>query len=103
MIEIIFFILLNGLPLIILIIPLFFIWKKYIGKIYFRIVLGLIVFYIIYWVLPIIFQVGQEPDNLKIGGKSDYGKLRGIISGIVLFTSRDVLPELLFLTQISRC
>jgi hypothetical protein len=64
--EIVFMILLNILPIIVLIIPLFFIWKKTIGKLYFRIILGITVFYIIYWILPIIFQVGQSPDELGI-------------------------------------
>ena len=73
MIDILLIILLNGLPLIALIIPLFFIWKKYIGKVYFRIVLGIMVFYLIYWILPIIFQLGENPDNLRIGGDTDYG------------------------------
>ncbi len=62
--DIFFTILLNGIPLIILIIPLFFIWKKYIGKLYFRIVIGIFVFYLIYWILPILFQIGEEPKRL---------------------------------------
>ena len=65
-IEILFTIYLNALPIIILIIPLFFIWNKTIGKLYFRIVLGIIVFYLIYWILPIIFQVGETPNELVI-------------------------------------
>ncbi len=72
--EIVFMILLNALPIIILIIPLFFIWKKTIGKLYFRIFLGITVFYIIYWILPIIFQVGQTPDELGIP-PSDEGNI----------------------------
>ncbi|MFX1574124.1 MAG: hypothetical protein ACFFB0_15375 [Promethearchaeota archaeon] len=65
-IESFFMIFLNALPLIVLIIPLFFIWKKTIGKLYFRVVLGIVVFYLIYWILPIIFQVGDSPDELAI-------------------------------------
>ncbi|GAG33942.1 unnamed protein product, partial [marine sediment metagenome] len=72
MIEILYIILFNGLPLIILIIPLFFIWKKYLGKVYFRIILGIITFYLVYWILPIIFQLGEEPDNLTVKGDYDY-------------------------------
>ncbi len=64
--EIVFMILLNALPIVILIIPLFFIWKKTIGKLYLRIILGITVFYAIYWILPIIFQVGQTPDELSV-------------------------------------
>ena len=64
--EIIFMLLLNTLPIIVLIIPLFFIWKKTFGKLYFRIVLGIVVFYLIYWILPIIFQVGESPNELVI-------------------------------------
>lgn len=65
-IEIIFMIFLNALPIILLIIPLFFIWKKTIGKLYLRVVLGIIVFYLIYWILPIIFQVGETPNELVV-------------------------------------
>ena len=68
MIEIFFSFFLNGLPLLILIIPLFFIWKKNIGKYYFRIIAGIIIFYLIYWVLPIIFQVGESPNKLVTEG-----------------------------------
>ena len=63
-IESFFMIFLNALPIIVLIIPLFFIWKKTIGKLYFRVVLGIVVFYLIYWILPIIFQVGETPNEL---------------------------------------
>ena len=64
--EIFYSILLNALPLIILIIPLFFIWKKTVGKLHFRIVIGITVFFLIYWVLPIIFQVGETTDELGV-------------------------------------
>lgn len=64
--EILYSILINVLPIIILIIPLFFIWKKTIGKLYFRIVTGIIIFFLIYWVLPLIFQVGEDPDELTL-------------------------------------
>ncbi|MFX1380780.1 MAG: hypothetical protein ACFFA4_16985, partial [Promethearchaeota archaeon] len=64
--EIVFMIYFNALPILILFIPLFFIRKKPIGKLYLRIVLGITVFYIIYWILPIIFQIGETPDELKI-------------------------------------
>ncbi len=65
-IEIVFMIIFNALPIIILAIPLFFIWKKTIGKLYLRIFLGITVFYIIYWILPMIFQVGETPDELGV-------------------------------------
>jgi hypothetical protein len=65
-IEVLFTIFLNAIPLIILIIPLFFIWKKTIGKLYFRIVVGIIVFFLIYWILPIIYQAGDTPDVLSV-------------------------------------
>jgi hypothetical protein len=64
--EIIISILFNILPIIILIIPLLFIRKKTIGKLYFRIVTGIVVFFLIYWVLPIIFQVGVGPKELAL-------------------------------------
>ncbi|MHA2182041.1 MAG: hypothetical protein ACXAAH_11530 [Promethearchaeota archaeon] len=65
-IEVLFTILLNAVPLIILIVPLFFIWKKTVGKLYFRIVAGIVVFFLIYWILPLIYQVGVIPDNLTV-------------------------------------
>ncbi|MEJ2249874.1 MAG: hypothetical protein P8Y70_07860 [Candidatus Lokiarchaeota archaeon] len=67
--EVIFTLLFNGLPLIIIAIPWFFIRKRAIGKLYLRIIVGIIVFYLIYWVLPFIFQLGPEnsPDELALG------------------------------------
>ncbi len=73
-IDIFFTILLNALPLIILIFPLIFIWKKMIGKLYFRIVVGIVVFYLMYWILPIIFQIGEQPNELVID-KGDEGNV----------------------------
>jgi hypothetical protein len=64
--EVIFTILLNALPILLLFIPLFFIWKKTFGKLYLRIILGITVFYAIYWILPIIFQFGETPDELGV-------------------------------------
>ena len=77
-IEILFSILLNVIPIIILIIPLFFIWKKTVGKLYFRIVVGILVFFLIYWILPIIFQVGVGPKELTL----QPGEERNIFLGI---------------------
>jgi hypothetical protein len=65
-IEILFTILLNAIPIIILVIPLFFIWKKTVGKLYFRIVAGILVFFLIYWILPLIYQIGVTPDELTV-------------------------------------
>ena len=77
-IDILFSILLNVIPIIILIIPLFFIWKKTVGKLYFRIVVGILVFFLIYWILPIIFQVGVVPKELTL----QPGEERNIFLGI---------------------
>lgn len=65
-IEILFTILLNAIPIIILFVPLIFIWKKTVGKLYFRIVAGILVFFLIYWILPLIYQVGVTPDVLTL-------------------------------------
>ncbi|MFX1280410.1 MAG: hypothetical protein ACFFA3_13460 [Promethearchaeota archaeon] len=65
-VEIIYTLLLNLLPIIILIIPLAFIWKKLVGKLYFRIVVGILIFFLIYWVFPIIFQITESPDELTV-------------------------------------
>ncbi len=77
--EFIFMILLNALPIIILFIPSFFIWKKTFGKLYLRIILGITVFYVIYWILPIIFQVGQTPDQLQVPPADEGNIAYGIV------------------------
>ncbi|HUW89051.1 MAG TPA: hypothetical protein VMV43_00880 [Candidatus Nanopelagicaceae bacterium] len=66
LVEIVAMFLLNAIPIIILVIPYFFIRKKLAGKIYFRIILGIMIFYLVYWVLPIIFQVGTPPLELEL-------------------------------------
>jgi len=58
-------IILNIIPLLILIIPYLFLRKKFLGKLYLRIYTGILIFYLIYWFLPIIFQIGIEPENLE--------------------------------------
>jgi len=65
-IEIVALFLLNAIPIIIVVIPYFFIRKKFAGKVYFRVMLGIMVFYLIYWVLPIIFQLGTAPIELEL-------------------------------------
>jgi len=65
-IEIVALFLLNAIPIIIIVIPYFFIRKKFAGKVYFRVMLGIMVFYLIYWVLPIIFQLGTAPIELEL-------------------------------------
>jgi len=65
-IEIVALFLLNAIPIILIVIPYFFIRKKLAGKIYFRVILGIMVFYLVYWVLPIIFQLGDAPKELEL-------------------------------------
>jgi hypothetical protein len=65
-IEIVALFLLNTIPIIIIVIPYFFIRKKFAGKVYFRVMLGIMVFYLVYWVLPIIFQLGTVPIELEL-------------------------------------
>lgn len=64
--EIVALFLLNAIPIILIVIPYFFIRKKLAGKIYFRVMLGILVFYLVYWVLPIIFQFGTAPIELEL-------------------------------------
>ncbi|MFX0071526.1 MAG: hypothetical protein ACFFAO_10595 [Candidatus Hermodarchaeota archaeon] len=78
MIDIFYTLLLNARPLIILIIPLFFLWKHYYGKFYFRIVVGIIIFYLIYWILPMLFQLGESPNKLV----AEEGRQENIAIGI---------------------
>ncbi|MFX1503775.1 MAG: hypothetical protein ACFFDH_22630, partial [Promethearchaeota archaeon] len=56
---------LNIIPIVILVIPYFIIRKKFSGKLYLRIYLGILIFYVVYWFLPIIFQIGISPENLE--------------------------------------
>jgi len=70
-IEIVFTLLLNALPIIIMVIPWIFIRKKAFGKLYFRIMMGIIIFYLIYWVLPIIFQFNKAPDELGLSSNEE--------------------------------
>ncbi|NHJ20729.1 MAG: ABC transporter ATP-binding protein [Candidatus Lokiarchaeota archaeon] len=72
-IEIVALYLLNALPIILLGIPYFFIRKKLAGKIYLRVMLGVMVFYVVYWILPIIFQLGSTPIELEIQAGDDIG------------------------------
>jgi hypothetical protein len=65
-IEIVALFLLNTIPIILIVIPYFFIRKKLAGKIYLRVMLGILVFYLVYWVLPIIFQLGTVPKELEL-------------------------------------
>ncbi|MFW9938317.1 MAG: hypothetical protein ACFFD5_11760 [Candidatus Thorarchaeota archaeon] len=66
LVDAILTIVLNLLPIIIVLIPFPFIRKRLVGKIYFRIMLGIMVFYLIYWVLPIIFQFNNPPIELQL-------------------------------------
>ncbi|MEE9378159.1 MAG: hypothetical protein V3V33_08995 [Candidatus Lokiarchaeia archaeon] len=63
--EVFIIIILNIIPILILIIPYFFIRKRFIGKLYLRIYMGILIFYVVYWFLPIIFQTGITPENLE--------------------------------------
>lgn len=62
--DIIFTVVLNALPMIILIVPIFFIRKKTIGKLYIRVYISIFMFYLIFWILPIIFQIDVAPNRL---------------------------------------
>ena len=63
--EILFTIYVNAIPILILLIPYFFIRKKAIRNLYLRIYVGILVFYLIYWVLPIIYQAKLDPEELE--------------------------------------
>ncbi|MFX0147770.1 MAG: hypothetical protein ACFE8E_08460 [Candidatus Hodarchaeota archaeon] len=77
-IEIVSTVLLNVIPIIVIMIPYFFIRKKAIGKLYGRILLGIIVFYVVYWVLPIIFQLGAAPIELTLESGEEGNTALGI-------------------------
>jgi hypothetical protein len=97
-------ILYNLLPIVIIAIPYFFIRKRFMGKLYFRILMGIIVFYLIYWVLPIIFQINEPPleltgGNLNLGIgyiAAHFGSLIAFFASYPLVT----LPFVFFLAPI---
>jgi len=64
-VEIFLTISLNSIPILLLFIPYLFLRKKMIGYLYLRIYAGILVFYVIYWILPIIFQIGAGPEELE--------------------------------------
>ncbi|MBD3215932.1 MAG: hypothetical protein GF311_25195 [Candidatus Lokiarchaeota archaeon] len=68
-IEIILTILLNILPVIIMFLPLLFLWNRAIGKLYLRIVVGISIFYFIYWILPVIFQFNNPINELDVSSE----------------------------------
>jgi len=65
-IEIFFMFFLNALPIILLAIPIPFIYKKLIGKLYLRVFLGIVIFFLVYWILPITFQTNIDPKELQL-------------------------------------
>lgn len=71
--EFVLMLLLNGLPVICLAIPIPFIFKKTVGKLYIRIFLGIFIFFLVYWVLPLIFQGGIQAKELSptVTGQED--------------------------------
>jgi hypothetical protein len=78
MLDIFYSIIINALLLIILFIPLIFTWKHKFGKFYFRIIIGITIFYLIYWILPILFQLGESPTKLSAEDKGADAYLLGI-------------------------
>ncbi|MFX1409101.1 MAG: hypothetical protein ACFFA6_02015 [Promethearchaeota archaeon] len=63
--EIVLTTFINAIPIIVLFIPYLLIRKKAIANLYLRIYAGILVFYLMYWILPIIFQVGESPKELE--------------------------------------
>ncbi|MFW9878868.1 MAG: hypothetical protein ACFFG0_37790, partial [Candidatus Thorarchaeota archaeon] len=99
--EIYLTIILNILPILILIVPYFFIRKKFVANLYLRIYLGILVFYILYWILPAIFQIGNPPEELEttINTQSISFMIAHFGSLIALFANYPlvILPFIFFL------
>ncbi len=67
--SILFNLLINAIPLAIISFPLLFLRKKNTsGKIFRRIYYGIMLFFFIYFVLPVIFQIGDESEMNYTGG-----------------------------------
>ncbi len=73
-IDIVLSIVLNIFPLLFFAIPLLFLRKKKIGLIYKRFYYGLCIFFLIYWVLPAIFQ-NVKDIPLEESEKNNFGLL----------------------------
>ncbi|MBD3354023.1 MAG: hypothetical protein GF364_21250 [Candidatus Lokiarchaeota archaeon] len=58
--PLLFNLLLNAIPIILIAIPFIFIRKKTIRRVYIRIFWGITIFYLVYFVLPVIFQIGSS-------------------------------------------
>lgn len=84
----------NVLPILILLVPYFFIRKKAIANLYIRIYAGILIFYLIYWILPIIFQIGDTPKELEL----DPGEEGNLLLGIGYVTSHFASLVALFAT-----
>ncbi|MFW9864554.1 MAG: hypothetical protein ACFFEN_00515 [Candidatus Thorarchaeota archaeon] len=106
--EIFLNIIINAVPILVLLVPYLFIRKKQaLGKLYLRIFTGILVFFMMYWILPVIFQIGQDPIELKLQVGEEGNILLGIgyiishfISLLTLFASYPLvtLPFIFFLS-----
>ncbi|MFX1365597.1 MAG: hypothetical protein ACFFCE_06480 [Promethearchaeota archaeon] len=100
--DVFFTIILNVIPILILIIPYFFIRKKFLGKLYLRIYLGILIFYVVYWFLPIIFQTDISPENLEhttdIQGFGFLAAHFGSLVSLFAFYPLVTLPYIFFVT-----
>ncbi|MHA1819736.1 MAG: hypothetical protein ACTSU2_01355 [Promethearchaeota archaeon] len=74
-------ILVNAIPIILILIPLLFI-KDTMAKLYKRVVMGITVFYLVYFVLPAVFQMNYNID------KMDYSKGPAVLAGILYFIAK---------------
>jgi hypothetical protein len=86
-IDILLTTIINTIPIAILFLPYFFMKKKAIANLYLRIYAGILIFYLIYWVLPIIFQVRDPPTELELQSGEEGDLALGIGYVISHFTS----------------
>ena len=69
-IELIFInLFINIIPIVVILIPFIFIKKELMKKIYKRIFWGITIFFLVYYILPVIFQFGT-PDTLNYGSQN---------------------------------
>ena len=99
-VEIFLTISLNSIPILLLFIPYLFLRKKMIGYLYLRIYAGILVFYVIYWILPIIFQIGAGPEELE-SSSNDQGLMflgahLGSLISLFAFYPLATLPFIFF-------
>lgn len=63
----------NALPILIILVPMIFIRNKTVKKLYRRIFWGITLFFLVYFIMPTIFQAGLPINDMKYSGNAKLG------------------------------